>query len=360
MNVGVDLEDGKTWKMYRLYEGHNPRMLGRIIQILDFSGTKLDCINRDYEFEVGCIPLYGVNNEINDIRFLYLPIDFVRGYRVTENMAVELILNSYTIEFGGERVENKLFEKLIDGPIDVIPENEKTVISADKKYYHQRMGREPEKISFEMLKKIFLLIFKKLEKEFYFQEAMGYKCGDKAIPGIWGDDPESFIFLKTHLVNVWPIPEKMENFDEPKLFSVIELLYEYVSESEYKYFHDECQCEHSADSFNFRKGKKRYQQEINTVLKQYKSGYELSDSGKILSLLPDGFEKLIAGIEKTDDPKNFDDRISCAMTTFRKYDATIEEKKSAIIELGNVLEFLKNDGIRFQTKDASDLFNILN
>jgi len=43
-----------------------------------------------------------------------------------------------------------------------------------------------------------------------------------------------------------------------------------------------------------------------------------------------------------------------------KYGATISDKKDAVRELAELLEFLKKSGIRLQKKNESDLFRIIN
>ena len=64
----------------------------------------------------------------------------------------------------------------------------------DRRYYAERRGLlRPEPMDFEMIKKIFLWKFEKLENELYFHEATGFECVDQGlIRGRWGTDIESF------------------------------------------------------------------------------------------------------------------------------------------------------------------------
>jgi hypothetical protein len=66
---------------------------------------------------------------------------------------------------------------------------------------------------------------------------------------------------------------------------------------------------------------------MNDILKDYKSGYELSESGLILECPPSGFESIFQEIEETNDPTNIDERIHTAIAKFRRYTVTIDEKK---------------------------------
>ena len=54
--------------------------------------------------------------------------------------------------------------------------------------------------------------------------------------------------------------------------------------------------------------------------------------------------------------------IDCAWPyrKYRRHSATLDEKKDAVRTLGDILEYLKKEGITLPSKDESDLFNILN
>ena len=232
--------------------------------------------------------------------------------------------------------------------------------SMTKKYYAERKGAELEPVDLESLKQLFLLKFEELYGEFYFREATGYECVDKGtIPGLWGSNPEAFFFLKLRMRNLWPIRKYINDYDEKKLFTIIEFLYDYVSEPQEKEYHSWNDCGWHTSNYDKVKGRAGYRTEMNGILKDYKSGYVLSEMGEVQECPPDGLELVFEEI-KTDDPKNIDDRIRLAISKFRRYNATLDEKKDAVRTLGDVLEFLKKEGTTLPTKDDSDLFNILN
>jgi hypothetical protein len=114
----------------------------------------------------------------------------------------------------------------------------------DKKYYAERIGAKTEPYDFDALKVVFLLKFEELERGLFFQEATGYKCVDleEAVHGIWGDNPESFFFMRSRFRNLWPIRQNIGNYDEVKLFSVIEFLFDYASEPEQTWYHSWDSC----------------------------------------------------------------------------------------------------------------------
>ena len=49
-----------------------------------------------------------------------------------------------------------------------------------------------------------------------------------------------------------------------------------------------------------------------------------------------------------------------AIAKYRKYGATIDDKKDAVRTLADVLEFLRKEGDKLPSKDDEDLFRIIN
>jgi len=215
-------------------------------------------------------------------------------------------------------------------------------------------------MDFKTFKKAFLLKFEELENNFYFREATGYECVDRGtIRGIWGDDIETFFYLQLGKHNIWPIGSNLASFDEPMLFTIIEFLYDYVSEPQRKWYHPYYDCGwHTAD-YDRDKGKRRYRNEINNILKDYGSGYVLSEFGEVLFSSPNGLENLAGEIVETGE-RNIDESIRTAISKYRRHNATLEDKKDAIRNLADVLEYLRKEGIRLPSKDDDDLFNIIN
>lgn len=229
-----------------------------------------------------------------------------------------------------------------------------------RKYYAERKDLlTPVPIDFEMLKKAFLLIFERLENEFYLREATGYECVDSGIiRGTWGSDIEAFLYLQLRMRNVWPIPEKIHNYDEPTLFTVIEFLYDHVSEPQHKFYHEWDNCGWHTSDYDRDKGKERFKKEMNEILKDYDSGFILSDTGEILHISPTGLETVV--VVETNDPEKIDNRVHTAIIKYRRYNATLDDKKEAIRVLADILEYLKSQDVKLPSKDDSDLFNIIN
>jgi len=238
---------------------------------------------------------------------------------------------------------------------------------SDKKYYAARKGvLKPEPMDFQLLKKVFLRIYREFERDHYFEEVAGrefvasydpeYGCNSvERTPGLWGcgdSDIEASIYLELGMRGIWPIKECIKEYDEPTLFTVIEFLYDNVSEK--------CAGYSGGYYYNRDKGREKYRVKINEILKYWDPGYELSSDGEILEIAPTGLEPIFEEIAQTDDPENIDIRRQNAISKYMKYGATTSDKKDAVRELADVLEFLKKSGIRLQKKDESDLFGIIN
>jgi len=134
MNFGVDLDDEKTWKLYPLCRGPRPRICGEVSQLLDANGNKMYIVNDAFEFEIHCSQVYGSNNEIIETRFLYLPVDLVRGYGMDEGVIVDLLLREVINEQWGKTMSIPLYPKILaTGPMDIKPKDDEIMDVTDFK-----------------------------------------------------------------------------------------------------------------------------------------------------------------------------------------------------------------------------------
>ena len=231
----------------------------------------------------------------------------------------------------------------------------------NKKYFGERTGAIKQgKFDLEMLKKLFLNLYEKLDNECFFQEATGYCCTDGNVKGTLGREIESEIYLKTGLEDVWPIRIHIEEYGEVELLTMVEFLHENVSSPKDKYYHDWNNCGWHATKFDKEEGQAIYLAEINKLLVRFEEDYYLTETGEIHKVPPAGLKALVEEKITTGDTENIDDRVQYAVSKFLKYDSDINEKKDAINTLAGILEYYKTQGIKFERKDDSDLFNIMN
>ena len=114
-------------------------------------------------------------------------------------------------------------------------------------------------------------------------------------------------------------------------------------------------------TFDQKAGQQEYRNEINDILRDYKEGYQLSEQGEIVITTPEGMERLLAATLPTDDQANIASRVNVAKQQFLLSRSSLNSRREAVRNLGDVLEYLKPELKNIlTTKDTSDLFNILN
>jgi hypothetical protein len=92
-----------------------------------------------------------------------------------------------------------------------------------------------------------------------------------------------------------------------------------------------------------------------------REGYELSENGQILEFPEQGLEDLVLAKLPLHDPENVEQRVESASFKFRRYRSSLDEKRDAVRDLCDVLEFLRPQiKALISSQDESDLFQIAN
>ena len=232
-----------------------------------------------------------------------------------------------------------------------------------REYFSVRTGiiSPDQEVNFDVLKKLFLICYKKLNSEGYFQKYFGIDCTDGYIEGQLGGEIDAMVFVNLKKENLYPVIENLPNYTEDDLFDMIEFLHDHCSKGLNGFFHSWNQCGYHYEEFNDIEGQKYFRDLLNPVLKEYKKGFEISDKGEILILSDAGLSTLFEADIPASDKENVTERINAAIRKFRRHKSTLDDRRSAVRELADVLEFLKPD-IRktLNKKDENDLFNIAN
>ena len=233
-----------------------------------------------------------------------------------------------------------------------------------RQYYSIRTGKNPlaSQIDLPMFLRLFGDLYKSFLYKEYFQEAFGYDCVDAGqVSGKLGGDIEAQILRKIRKSNLWTVQDKYTGYSEDDVFDIIEFLYDYVSKPIEGFFHDYNNCGWHYQTFNIEAGRQEYRNEINDLLRDYAGGYELSNEGEILALAERGLENLFQANLPVYDPKNVEDRVNNAVLKFRRYRSSFEDRRDAIRDLADVLEFLRPKLKTVITKkDENDIFIIAN
>lgn len=225
-------------------------------------------------------------------------------------------------------------------------------------YYSQRLG-SGAKIDLTRLQQFLVAVHEHLDAEHYWQESFGYICSDVGfVPGTLGRDPSNGITLRLRRP-LWPLADGIGLFTEEDTFDLVEFLYDVVSQpTDARYHYD---CGWHSETFSSLDGRRRFREEINPFLRDYRQGYELSDEGQILELAPPGLGRLLDQPVPSSSVQDAPNRIERAQTMFRAHGASDSEKRVAVRELFDLLEFIRpqlKDHI--SSKDEADLFNIAN
>lgn len=230
------------------------------------------------------------------------------------------------------------------------------------KYYSQRTGLNPNSrgLPFRDLILLFVRAFDQLQQDGYCDEAFGFKCTDEGyIPGKVRDiEMEMLLAIRKH--NLWPISDRAGKYTEDDLFDVIEFLYQHVSKPIDGTMHSYGGCGMHWETFNLAEGRREFREKINAVLQHYVKRFELSESGEVLHKPEAGFEPIFDADVPSEDA-NIVSRIDAAVLQFRRHGSSLDDRRQAVRDLADVLEYLKPKVQEFLTsKDEGDLFNIAN
>nr|WP_315214119.1 hypothetical protein [uncultured Flavobacterium sp.] len=237
-----------------------------------------------------------------------------------------------------------------------------------RNYYSVRTGKldSTGKLDFEMLKKLFLSNYNILDKTGYFQKNFGFDCSQGFQRGEISEQFDDYVFLNIRKENLFPIETKLKDYSEDDFFDVLEFLYDHCSKGQGGYYHDDdswgggCHRFHD-QSYDDLEGQKHFREIMNNILVDYKDGFEISENGEILILSDNGLSNLFQADIPTNDADNISNKMNAAILKFRKAKSTLDDRKEAIRELADVLEFVRPEIKKhLDKKDENDIFSIAN
>ncbi|MFK4344367.1 MULTISPECIES: hypothetical protein [unclassified Paenibacillus] len=226
----------------------------------------------------------------------------------------------------------------------------------EKRYYSQRQGII-KPLVLEDLKAAFRSVYENFKTKYYFIDFFGNPLSyDK---GIVGNSFEAFCMRKIN--RSIKHPDVTLIYKEEDIFDVIELLYEHINYP-LVILSDDIFMSKEISSIPEKKAvaQKQFRDEINIFLRQYSSGWELSEDGYIRNTLEEGFVDLVDNTAVYGDETNIDAKIRRAKELYLKHGSNKDDKKAAVREIGDALEFIRTDLKEKMGKNETDLFNILN
>jgi hypothetical protein len=233
-----------------------------------------------------------------------------------------------------------------------------------RRYYSVRTGRNPlsRRFDIDVMRKYFREVFIYFEDGGYFQEAFGYECVDAGfIAGKLGRRIAAALFLAVRKEHLVPIHERIAFYDEEDLFDVIEFLFDHCSKPTAGSYHSYNNCGWHYEKFNSTEGRAEFREKINHLLEAYENGFELSAVGEVLTLGDPGLEPLHDAPLPTNDIDNVARPVAAALVKFRRHRSGESDRRDAIRDLADVLEFLRPQLARvLNKKDDAALFEIAN
>ena len=229
-------------------------------------------------------------------------------------------------------------------------------------YYSQRKGTNPNLAGLPLadIVNLFCRVYQQLREDGYFHEAFGYECVDAGdVPGEVRDiDLE--ILLTVRKKNLWPLDPEVNFYSEDDFFDIVEFLHSHVSKPIDGHLHSYGDCGMHWSTFNKTEGQAEYRLKVNSVLSHYCKKFEISSDGEVLQKPEAGFEQIFDADIPTKEEK-VADRLKAATIRYRRHGSTIDDRRQAVRDLADVLEYLRPKVKSLLTSaDEQDLFNIAN
>lgn len=229
-------------------------------------------------------------------------------------------------------------------------------------YYSTRNGKNPSgrEIDLSFLRRYVASTYSKFEMNGYLTEAVGMNCQDEGfVPGQMGHDVDTFVLFRLKKENIFPY-NPHHDYSEDDIFDLIEFLYDHISKPMNTFFHGwNNSCLHYGE-FDRDQARVEFRNEINEILLEYNGGWELSQDGELLSIGDSGLSNLYAADLKIENQSS-KEKVEAAILKFRRHGSSIDDRRAAVRDLADVLEFMREDlKLVLISNDESDLFNIAN
>ena len=230
-------------------------------------------------------------------------------------------------------------------------------------YYTERTGKGHAngRFDLEAVKVLYRTEYERWEQEGYLQEHFGFHCVDlDFVAGTLGTNIEAKMMFSLGKAGLWPISSRVWDYSEDDLFSVMEFVFDHVSKPLKGTMHQWNECGMHWETFDGPAGQAEYRASVNVLLARYGDGYELSLGGQVAELGPAGSESLLTTKLPVEDSK-INDRVASAISKFRRRQSTVEDRRDAVRDLADVLEYLRPQLKAVLTKkDDGALFTIAN
>ncbi|MEK6627786.1 MAG: hypothetical protein AABY53_04100 [Bdellovibrionota bacterium] len=227
-------------------------------------------------------------------------------------------------------------------------------------YSERRQTTDISKITLPTFKTWFLQIYQDLRSFGYLAEAYGQYCVDMEISGSIGD--VSHYFTKVlHKPKLAHISDAIDSLSIDDIFDFIEIVYDLVSKPTDATYHSYNECGWHYNTFSKADGQEELKIMLNPLLEKLDNGFVLNSNGEISLLEDKNLNNLFEASLPNTDKKNVEQRVMDAVNNFRSRHSSITDRRDAVKNLADVLEFLRPTLKNILKKeDEKDLFNLAN
>jgi hypothetical protein len=233
-----------------------------------------------------------------------------------------------------------------------------------KPFWSTRMLRRDSRprLNVRAFTRSFIQLIEELESDGYFVHAFGQYCVDQNSRR----DASAVLTRRLGHPVSWPL-----RFDDEGRYPLldylcdfVEVLHDVVARPSRRSYHEFNQCGWHYSDFATRPGRRLYRWHVNRLLADSDLGLRMAEEGEDLGRLvrvePSGLEDLPERALKAATPATVD-RVQHAIALFRSRNASVEDRRSAIIVLAGILEE-RRDMLKAEllTKDETALFQIAN
>ncbi|MEU3907241.1 hypothetical protein AB0F20_26050 [Streptomyces goshikiensis] len=250
--------------------------------------------------------------------------------------------------------KHEWFAELISRASEIRP------AAAPRPYWPQRQGRglSVDGSTARDARRDFARIVGDFADNGYLVEHFGEECVDdpNELP-----DASALIERRLGIPDLWPLAP--ETWDEDTFYGLIEVLHDLVSRPRKRDLHTWNNCGWHHSEFHNGPARILYRAKVNELLRaagiQYELAVEGEDLGRLVAVTDDARSQLVHRAIN-DSPPDVTADVRHAIALYRSRDASPESKRSAIFNLGRVLEE-RRALIKDQLgKDEGALFEIAN
>jgi hypothetical protein len=209
----------------------------------------------------------------------------------------------------------------------------------------------------------FVRLIEEFEANGYFVLAFGQKCVNEDDP-----PPNASAVLENRLgaddIFGWPLEPNRAGWKLDDFCDLVEVLHDLVARPASRLDHHYSSCGWHYSNFAAGPGRRLYRWRINRLLDASALGLRLAESGedqgRLVRVEPTGLDDLPEKALQAATQETVD-RVQHAIALFRSRNATVEERRSAVIALAGLLEE-RRDLLKVEllTKDETALFQIAN